>query len=76
MTVEIRTTGKEGKRNLTYYFGNNMNCDCFAGAIYFDSPDCKDHFCFVFITLFMFPAEGNIEGVTERKLEETTGFDA
>lgn len=56
-----------------------MICDCTVGAIYFDSsvsPDCKDHFCFAFIILFMFPAEGTIEGLTDRKLEETTELDA
>jgi hypothetical protein len=34
MTVEIQKTGKEGKRNMPYYFGNNIICDCIASAIY------------------------------------------
>jgi hypothetical protein len=70
---------KGREKELALLFRKNMNCDCIAGAIYFDSsisPVCKDHFCFAFITLFMFPVEGNIEGVIERKLEETTEFDA
>jgi len=67
---------------MPYYFGNNIICDCIDSATYFDSslsPDCKDHFRFLSIILFMFPAEGNTcaeEGVTDRKLEESAQLDA
>jgi hypothetical protein len=52
------------KENMPHYFGNNVICDCIAGATHFDSSvsrGWKGNFCFVFVTILILLLKGILE---------------